>query len=289
MKEVFDIWRTYYDFSSYEETSIYNGNRSKVDPARIQKLWTWMTSAILNTPIILPNGQTYRWKHNGFGSGFMMTQLLDSFANAIMLLTCLAALGIRIEDDTFWMLVQGDDSIIAFCEHVYGFDFMNKLAESALFYFNAKLNTKKSKCSNTFQGHTILGYIIKNQMPYRTDEDLLRHLLFPETEKNTWNRQVSVLVGLAYASCGMTPKFFEFAKYCYERLISKGDEPDFKYLKWFQRAGILNLDDIDLYTFPNRIDLVGQLWLPPVRTHKMTQRIWPTEPGPRGDFYFLHD
>jgi len=289
MKEVFAIWRTYYDFSSYEETSEYHDEKAKADPIRIERLWQWMTAAILNTPIVLPNGETYRWTRNGFGSGFMMTQLLDSFCNTIMLLTCLIALGIRVEDEQFWLLVQGDDSIIAFCEYVYGPHFIQQLEASALFYFNARLGTKKSKCSNDFQDHTILGYLIKNQMPYRTDEDLLRHLLFPETEKNNWNRQVSVLIGLAYASCGMNDTFFEFAEYCYNKLRAKGDEPSLKYLKWFERAGIMETEDLDLLTFPNQLDLIGQLWTPKSRTDKMRQRIWPTRPGPRKEFYFLHD
>jgi len=289
MEEVFRIWRSYYDFNSYEETSFYHDDRSRTDPIRIERLWKWMTAAILHTPITLPNGETYHWQFNGFGSGFMMTQLLDSFANAIMLLTCLAALGIRIEDSTFWMLVQGDDSIIAFCEYVYGPTFLVKLADAAKFYFNAKLNTKKSHCSDRFHNHSILGYIIKNQMPYRTDEDLLRHLFFPETQRNTWNRQLTVFIGLTYASCGQNPKFYEFAKYCYERLKSKGDEPEIKYLMWMERANIIDINEIDINVFPNRANLAAKLWLPESRTHRQQQRIWPTEPGPRGRFYFLHD
>lgn len=238
---------------------------------------------------MLPNGATFQWQRNGFGSGFMMTQLLDSFANAIMLLTCLAALGIKIEEEHFWMLVQGDDSIIAFCEAVYGPTFMTRLEDAAKFYFNAKLNLKKSRVSGTFHGHTILGYIIDNQMPYRSDEDLLRHLFFPESTKNNWNRQMTVFIGLTYASCGRNPRFYEFAKYCFEKLRSKGDEPATRYLFWMQRAGIIDTTDFDVITFPDRLALVGQLWMPSSRSREQIQRIWPTEEGPRGRFYFFHD
>jgi hypothetical protein len=132
------IWREYFDFTVYEPTSFYPN--AKTNPQRIERLWTWMTQSITNTPIALPNGELFKWNFNGFGSGYQQTQLMDSFANMIMILTCLSALGINIEAPKFWIRVQGDDSIVAFFEmiyQIYGPTFLTKLEETALFYFNA--------------------------------------------------------------------------------------------------------------------------------------------------------
>jgi len=287
MKEVFNIWRSYFDFSHYEETSFYHGDRSRTNPTRIERLWKWMCHAILHTPIMLPDGTTWEWIRNGFGSGFQMTQLMDSFANAIMLCTCLAALGIKIEHEHFWIRVQGDDSIVAFCEAVYGPTFLLRLEEVALKYFNAKLNIKKSKCSTDFEGHSILGYLIRNQMPYRTEEDLLRHLLFPETERNTWNRQISVFIGLAYASCGTNERFFTFAEYCFNRLKQRGNVPEPRHIKWLVRSGQVPLQDWEAMEFPNRFAIQDQVWWPTEKGEAERQRMWPTQPGPRGRFFFF--
>jgi len=120
------IWRSYFDFSWYEPTSFYPHGQPK-DERKIERLWKWMTESILNTPILLPDGRLFKWRWNGFGSGFQQTQLLDSFCNAIMLLTCLTALGVDINSSHFWARFQGDDSISAFRERmfeIYGPDFL---------------------------------------------------------------------------------------------------------------------------------------------------------------------
>jgi len=86
---------------------------------KLERLWKWMTEAILNTPIFLPDGRLYQWRFNGFGSGFQQTQLMDSFCNAIMLLTCLSALGVNIDSPIFWARFQGDDFLVAFLERMF--------------------------------------------------------------------------------------------------------------------------------------------------------------------------
>jgi len=187
--EVHDIWRSYFDFNSYTPTSFYPHAKPK-DVGTIEKLWKWMCYSIKFNPILLPNGDIYQWSYNGFGSGYQQTQLMDSFANMIMILTCLSAMGINILSEQFWIRIQGDDSLVTFYEQVYviyGPDFLTMLSNTAHFYFNAKMNVKKSQILDKLNGLTVLGYFNIYGLPYRTDEDLLRHLYFPEKAQD-WTR-----------------------------------------------------------------------------------------------------
>jgi len=285
------IWRTYFDFSKYEPTSFYP--HASTDPSRIENLWNWMTYIIKYTPICLPNGELWMWLFNGFGSGYQQTQLMDSFANMIMILTVLSALGVNIKSKTFWIRVQGDDSLIRFFEHmhlIYGPGFMDKLSESALYYFNAKLNVKKSEISDRVMNLTVLGYFTRFGLPYRTDEDLLRHLMYPEGPRD-WDTLYSSVIGLAYASLGCSERFYSLCKYIKEKMENKD-----KYileerpLQWMIRTGLLTEDAVETILtqpMPSRINLRSTVWIHTPRTNKQKERLWPTEPGSHGNFYFL--
>jgi len=234
MCEVFDIWKSYFDFSHYEETSFYNGTRSITNPHRINNLWNWVCNAILHTPALLPDGRACTWTRNGFGSGYQMTQLMDTFANAIMICTCLTAMGVNIFVKEFWIRLQGDDSIASYFERmfqIYGTNFLDMLAAAAKHYFNAKLSQKKSRISSTFEGQYVLGYLCRRGLPYRTTEDLLSHLLYPESRFDSFDRKVSVTVGLAYATCGTNLRMYQFLKFIFEKMMQKGATPNDRFVR----------------------------------------------------------
>nr|UIW13809.1 MAG: RNA-dependent RNA polymerase [Rhizoctonia solani dsRNA virus 18] len=291
---VHGIWRSYFDFSHYEETSFYNGDRAQTNPARIENLWEWVCYSTKHTPILLPDGSLYEWTRNGFGSGFLQTQLQDTFSNSIMLLTCLSSMGVDISSPLFWALFQGDDSFVRFFERmfrIYGTNFLDALADAAVYYFNARLNTKKSRFSDSTNIHVVLGYTNLDGLPYRTSEDLLRHLFYPETNFNNYNRQMTVFLGLAHASCGTNQQFYEFALYCYKKLRSKGNEPSHIYLRnirWLKNI-YEAFPEIDVFSFPSRETLLSRTLSPHIRHDLENQRIWPTRPGPSGRFYFLSE
>lgn len=291
--EVHKIWRSYFDFTRYQPTSFYpNATPKRVE--RIERLWKWMCHSIKHTPVLLPNGELWRWTYNGFASGFQQTQLMDSFANAIMIMTCLGALGVKIDSDDFWIRVQGDDSLIAFCEgmfQIYGPHFLTMLEESANYYFNAKLNTKKSQISAKLSGMGVLSFFNQQGLPFRTDEDLLRHLFFPERDQDLARTAASAL-GLAYAACGCSKRFHKLCEYIYEKLvIEKGFLPEPEVLRWMVRANIFESEEqiIELCNkpFPTRMELRTNAWQHTPRSDGERERLWPTKPGPRNRFYFL--
>jgi len=288
MDIVHGIWRSYFDFSRYQPTSFYPN--ASTNPQRIERLWKWMCYCIKYTPILLPNNTLWRWNYSGFGSGYQQTQLMDSFANAIMITTCLAALGVNIEHADFWIRVQGDDSLIRFFEQmyvIYGPNFLDMLARSALFYFNAKLNAKKSMIQDRLYGMTVLSYFCHFGMPFRTDEDLLRHLLFPEKE-HTYPRLKATCVGLAMAACGCSPRFHALCEAIYKQLEEEGWTTEYGNLFWMERTGQIDtIEELQNTPFPDRISLRANAWMHTPRTDAQNERLWPTKPGPRGRFFFL--
>nr|WGH72959.1 MAG: putative RNA-dependent RNA polymerase [Trichoderma atroviride partitivirus 1] len=290
---VHKIWRTYFDFSKYEETSTYP-NATPGNSDRLERLWQWMCNAITNTPIILPNGQVWKWNWNGFGSGFQQTQLMDTFANAIMIYTCLLALGVNLLAKEFWARFQGDDSIMSFFERmfqIYGPGFLVMLEKSAEFYFNAKMNVKKSKIQEHASQMFVLGYFNSNGLAYRTDEDLLRHLMFPERPQD-FGRLAASAVGLASASLGCSPRFYMFCRYIWNKLVhQKMVKPKWKALKWMIRARMYeNIDQLKAMDFPPYDELLSRRFAMTNRTESEKQRQWPTTPkSSTSAFYFLND
>jgi hypothetical protein len=290
--EVHSIWRSYFSFSRYQPTSFYP-NANPRDIQRLERLWQWMCHSVKHTPIRLPNNELWSWNYNGFSSGFQQTQLMDSFANMIMILTALSALGINIKSEHFWIRVQGDDSLIALYEQIwlsYGPNFLTMLGDAAAFYFNAKLSVKKSQFSDRLQGMSVLSFFNDFGLPYRTDEDLLRHLFFPERNQDL-ARTASAALGLAYAASGCSIRFHSLCEYIWNKLVTeKGFSPNEESIQWLERAGVFTELDIKAMLkeeFPSFIMLRANVWSHTPRSVQERERLWPTEPGPRGRFYFL--
>jgi len=289
---VHKIWRSYFDFSQYEPTSFYPNSTPK-NSNKLERLWTWMTTSILNTPILLPNGKLFRWLYNGFGSGFQQTQLLDSFCNAIMLTTCLTALGVNINSPNFWARFQGDDSISAFMEQMftlYGPDFLTRMSEAAKYYFNAKLSPDKTSFSNKMTHVSVLSYFNRCGIPYRTDEDLLRHLFFPERYQD-FPRLAAACLGMAYASCGSNLRFYDLCKYVFDKLVhEKGIEPNWTALEWMIKSNIFpSLDELKTTSFPTITEIQSMVYTHQPRSESQRSRQWPTETSPKGRFFFTND
>lgn len=290
MSDTHDIWKSYFNFTQYEPTSFYPNGRPK-DDVTLERLWKWMCYSILHNPILLPDGRLFKWTYSGFGSGYQQTQLMGSFCNMIMLLTCLSSLGINIKSEHFWIKIQGDDSLISLAERVfiiYGPNFLTQLADSANYYFAATINTKKSKISGNLNDVSVLGYFNTYGIPYRTDEDLLRHLYFPEHDQD-WTRLAASSLGLAMASCGCSLRFYNTCRDIWNKLTKKyGVTPNFRALKWMERANMIERSEALIgVDFPSITVLQAEVWSEPRREKSSKQRLWPTEPGPAGRFYFL--
>lgn len=218
------IWRTFFTFDlGYEPTRFYPSTRT--DPKRIQRLWDWMTNAVKFTPIRTPDGDLWQRNFATIASGFMQTQLLDSFVNSIMILTCLSSLGINISSPDFLLKVQGDDSFTALLEYIPPLQhssFLNDLSQFALYYFNAVLSVNKSEIRNTMHGLKLLGFSNKYSSPYKDEAELLAHLFYPE-RRSTHDKLMATSLGIAMASCGNSKCVYDVCKDIFNYLSSKGN------------------------------------------------------------------
>jgi hypothetical protein len=287
--DVHTIWRDYFDFRFYEPTFHYPHGMPQEQ--RINNLWTWMCHAIRRTPILLPNQSVWEWVWNGFGSGYQQTQLMDSFANTIMNYTCLLALGINIFAKEFWSRFQGDDSLIAFQERMfmlYGNNFLDMVAASALFYFNAILNVKKSIVQDRVTGMTVLSYSNKFGICSRSEEDLLRHLFFPERARD-YAKLAASAVGLAIASMGEHDRFHRLCEKIFKHITEEFHlEPNWKALAWMVRAHMVeDIKDLKFGKFPDQLRLQAKAFIYEPRGFREMEKQWPTTPQIEGDFHFL--
>jgi len=285
--DVHHIWRSWFDFDAgYEPTSEYPN--SKTNPSRIENLWKWMTDMVKHYPMRVDSGHMYKWTFNGIASGFQQTQLLDSFVNTIMILTCLSSLGINIEAENFQLFVQGDDSLVTFCENLfiqYGEKlFLEKLSKEALTRFNALLSDTKSKFSNSLSHVDVLHYSNKAGRALRPEAEFLAHLLYPERTRSL-GATASAAAGIAQAAMGSSRTVYNVCLDVYNFIKHElSEEPTSKFLqKQRVRASLPEIPTV----FPSFDETFSQNYSVQVRTETENERLWPTDPS-RMSFYFLH-
>jgi hypothetical protein len=299
--DVHEMWRKWFDFSQYEPTKAESGPsgiqlsypHSVSNPTKIQRLWDWMCYSIKHTPIKAQSGQMYQWQFNGIASGYQQTQLLDSFINAIMLLTCFSSLGINIESDNFELLVQGDDSLTGIAEIKLKADlpeFLKKLAHEAKTRFNANLSATKTAAGESLNDVEVLSYRNRNGIAYRDEAELLAHLLYPERYQ-TLEATVSCCIGIAYASMGCSRYVYDVCRDAYMFLTTQLKvEPDISFLQDFFRVrGSPLTDDWRPPRFPNYDECFFQNFEIKTRSHAERQRLWPTESSGSYGFHFINE
>jgi len=287
--DIHDMWRSWFNFSRYEPTSYY----PEAKPAsehHIERLWSWMCYSIKHTPIVTPTNEKYQWRFNGIASGFQQTQLLDSFVNMIMTLTCLSAVGINIESDNFDFLVQGDDSISGLAEWLLPHEhskFLSSLRDEARSRFNAKLSDKKSYLGTQLSQVSVLSYAVtESGLAYRDESLLLAHLLYPERPQ-TLEATAAACIGIAQASMGCSTQVYNACKDAFDFITTKLK----RQVKPSSRQRYVHetlLGGTFPTTFPSLISVQCQQFDLSVRTESQCERLWPTKESSAGGFYFLN-
>jgi len=287
--DVHDSWHSFFDWNGfYQPTNFYPN--AHTDPTRLQNLWDWFTYNVKHLPISDPDGYLYRWTRNGIASGFQETQLLDSWVNGIMLLTTLSQLNVNISSPDFFFRLQGDDSLVVFPGDkfkIYGKRFLHMMSEIAEARFNAKLSVDKSNIHPSLQDVYVLGYYNRNGIAYRTDFDLLSHLLFPERPQDPPAIKSSAL-GLAMAAQGCSEPFYNVCKDVFDFLTKL--EVDARPALTLQRK-FKYLWNLDFTLDGSRMPTFFETWLQNFTTQGRSesdrQRTWPTDPAYTGGFHFL--
>jgi hypothetical protein len=283
--DVHDIWRSWFDFDqgyepSKSDTHDYTDTKSREE--QIDRLWTWMCHAIKHTPIKAESGNMYQWLWNGIASGYQQTQLLDSFVNAIYLLTCLSSLGINIEGEHFQAFFQGDDSICAFPEMIADKKaFIEKLAKEAKRRFNADLSSDKTTYGDTTDDVEVLSYGNRSGIATRDPAELLAHLLYPERPRKA-GEHAAAAAGIAQAAMGCSRNVYDVCKDVYNFLVNTMEiEPQWKEYD----SNRITPYSMHVQEFPSFQQTFMQNFDIRVRTESDRQRLWPTRPTGNG-FHF---
>jgi len=222
--------RTFLDFSrGYVPTKDYPTSTQwdNEHTQRLENLWTWTLECLFNSPIVLPDGRMYRRRFAGIPSGLYITQLLDSWYNYTMLATILSAMG--LDPKHCIIKVQGDDSIIRLGilippdEHE---NFLTRMANLALLYFNASLSKEKSEMRSTLNNCEVLSYRHTNGMPYRDEIKMLAQFYHTKARNPQPEIAMAQAIGFAYASCGNHNRVYECLRAVYNHYAEQGYSPN---------------------------------------------------------------
>nr|AGW51759.1 RNA-dependent RNA polymerase-like protein [uncultured virus]AGW51777.1 RNA-dependent RNA polymerase-like protein [uncultured virus] len=199
IRVAFDILLDNIDLIEYQDYGVANAKK-------MATMWAYIVNYFINTPIRLANGERYQ-KNSGVASGSYFTQLIDSVVNAILLNW------IAIEQTGEYpsdYVTMGDDSIVAFREHIS----LEAIAEQ-LGTIGMQLNVKKSSITKEISEVKFIGYEINSGRPRRDPEPLLASLLFPERPDRNLQDAQSRAVGIFYANLGYNQKISDLC----ERII----------------------------------------------------------------------
>jgi len=229
--DIIDATETYIDFNhGYVPTVEYHASHETwtTDKAnRLRRLYQWTKYCYRNTPIVLPDGSTYRRQFASLPSGLYTTQYFDSFYNYLMLSTILLSLG--FDPKLCIIKVLGDDSLIRLyviippSEHENFFAAMQTKAD---YYFGSIISLDKSKITNSLNHIEVLSYFNQYGLPYREPEELLAKLYYTPSRTPTPAKTMSSAIGIAYASCGLHKQVYNVCKDIYEHYQRKGITPD---------------------------------------------------------------
>lgn len=232
--DIHKIWQSFSELGPYYEDDPRYPNPS-TDPNRIRNLWNFMTESIFNMVYRAPDGSRYRRRHSGLPSGLMQTQLIGSFANAIMVLSALHYLGIPFSDVSFKTL--GDDGTFSITYiHRLSLDHLETISQYVKRTFNAIINVDKSVFLTGSSMLQFLSYRFYNGAVRRVNDDLIIKLLYPEKAHFSVETTKSRALGILVANLGFDP---EVHAICLD-ILQYLNSVEYKTtgLDWYDRARI---------------------------------------------------
>nr|ASZ83554.1 putative RNA-dependent RNA polymerase [Rhizoctonia solani partitivirus virus 4] len=279
--------RTYLDFENgYVPTQQYPRSSHQWDAyqaGRIENLWLWTLENLFKAPIVLPNGNMYIRKYAGIPSGLFITQLLDSWYNYTMIATILSAMG--FDPRCCIIKVQGDDSIVRLAvlippaAHV---EFLSRIEELALHYFNAVVSLTKSEVCNRLNGVEVLSYRNHNGIPHRDEIKMLAQFYHTKARNPQPEIAMAQAVGFAYASCGHHLRVYYCLRNLYEYYADQGYTANRAGLALvFGNSPDLDLPHYDVDHFPTIQEIQRYFLCTEYRNQAQENKTWPLD-------YFLN-
>jgi len=259
------------DFERYQPTVDYPEGKP-TSANGLHRLFDWMYRFYHNHVTRLPDGSLWRRKYAGEASGNLVTQIIDSWCNLVVLITVLLKLDIPLNfDGSDTIKVLGDDSFIALLYWIHDLDnFKVRFKETSAELFGFVLNEKKSRFTRSESEIEVLGYGNDNGLPKPNLDKLVAQAVYPERRVDAPRIKARVL-GLAYAACGMLPDFHEACRLVFERFQDeKADIAGSEFLRLIVEQGYV----IDLDRFPSIQELQSKLYS--CTMPDLSSDYWPT-------------
>lgn len=228
MDDIENIYRSYLDFENgYLPTREYphtdtTWNHDKAQ--RLERLWQFTCYTFRNTPIVIPDGRTYKRKFAGMPSGCYDTQLSDTFHFSITDLTVLFQLGFT-EEQILVRKGQGDDIIYSLSVFIPPNEHETFLTTYSLIdnqRFGSVTRPEKCEVTNSPDGAQSLGYRNHRGIPHRSTIDLLAQLYFTKALNPTPSITMSIATGIAYASLGIDRQLYQVCREIYDYYARQG-------------------------------------------------------------------
>nr|BDV50554.1 MAG: RNA-dependent RNA polymerase [Flammulina betapartitivirus 1] len=167
-------------------------------------IWTWYQEMI----IITGDGFGYKRLFAGVLSGFLLTQVMDSYANLFVVLYSMYVFGFTTETIMkFRFFIMGDDNnMFSPLELNMLMQFFDFLPNYALLTFGMTVSVEKSIITAISNKIEILGYTNSSGMPTRSIDKLVAQLCYPERHVDDFIN-VHRAIGFAWASAGQDSTF----------------------------------------------------------------------------------
>jgi len=183
---------------------------------RITNILWFLRVWYYNMVAVSSDGFAYVRTCAGVWSGMLLTQIIDSFGNDVVIIDSLIEFGCSDDEiEEIILLIMGDDNSgfttwpIARLESFIAF-----LESYSLSRFGMVLSTTKSVITTLRQKIQTLGYTCNFGMPTRPIDKLVAQLAYPEHGPAPKYMSYRA-IGMAYAACGSDETFHSFCRDIY--------------------------------------------------------------------------
>ena len=203
-----------YEYPSYPgmtESHMFN---------RLYNIISFIRTWYYNCVFVTADGYSYVRQYCGIASGMLNTQYLDSYCNLFLMIHGLLHFGCTHDEIlSLTIFVMGDDNVLLSpwtLERLH--EFMIFFENHALTRFGMVLSTTKSIYTKLRDKIEMLGYTCNYGRPLRSIPKLVAQLCYPE--HGPIDKYMSArAVGIAWASAGQDPIFFEFCRDVYNTFL----------------------------------------------------------------------
>jgi hypothetical protein len=200
-----DGYQPTFEYPSYPDLTSDTLFKRMYNIISFLRLWYY------NCVFCTADGYAYVRQFAGIASGMLNTNYLDSYCNLFLMTHALLHFGCTLSEIyELVIFVMGDDNVILSSwdeERLYSF--MLFFESHSLSRFGMVLSAKKSIFTTLRSKIEMLGYVTRHGRPHRSIDKLVAQLCYPEhgpVDKYMSSRAV----GIAWASAGCDPQFFEF-------------------------------------------------------------------------------